>query len=196
MGEFDKEEWAYALPLVKGNRVLDIGCGRGKLLARLKSSGMEVYGIELDPDRVKECVEKGLNVVQGDIEKYNTKNLGQFDTIAMTSLIEHLENPLAVLNKVKANLKPDGRLVLLTPNVNWFLWHIYGLLGKTPFAWISPDHTQFWDYTTFRCFLEKAGYEITENNSIGKIPWTSHYFKVPLSCLAFDIIIVVKLKKT
>jgi methionine biosynthesis protein MetW len=67
-GRFDFD--CIARWIKTGERVLDLGCGDGDLLKFLQDSkGVHGYGIELDPDRVISCIQKGVNVLQFDLER-------------------------------------------------------------------------------------------------------------------------------
>jgi methionine biosynthesis protein MetW len=53
-----------------GVRVLDVGCGEGELMDVLRSTrGVDVRGMEIDPELVERCVSRGLSVVQGDADR-------------------------------------------------------------------------------------------------------------------------------
>ena len=53
----------------KNSTVLDLGCGDGILMQMLKNRGIKVQGIEIDQNNVVKCLEKGLSVIQGDIDE-------------------------------------------------------------------------------------------------------------------------------
>lgn len=69
------EQW------VKPNtRVLDLGCGDGSLLARLKDKNVTGYGLENDPEQIQLCVEKGINVIEKTLDR-------SYTTLATRALI-------------------------------------------------------------------------------------------------------------
>jgi methionine biosynthesis protein MetW len=82
-----------------GNRVLDLGCGRGLLLEHLRQTkGIYGVGVDNDPSKVESCVRRGVTVYQGDIESV----LGQFpedyfDWVVCSRTLQELERPTGVL---------------------------------------------------------------------------------------------------
>ena len=70
-----------------GSRVLDLGCGDGGLLAHLRAErAVTGYGIELEIDKVVRCIERGVNVIQGDLDA----GLADFDTASFDYVIMSL----------------------------------------------------------------------------------------------------------
>lgn len=98
-------------------RLLDVGCGDGRGLARLRQYGWEVHGLDVDPVSVRVARERhGLDVHLGPLETapYETDS---FDAIMSSHVIEHVHEPLAVLRQIRGLLKRGGRFVAVTPNV-------------------------------------------------------------------------------
>ena len=59
------QEW-----IAPGSRVLDLGCGDGELLAWLREhKQVSGYGLEIDPDNIAHCIERGVNVIQQDLDQ-------------------------------------------------------------------------------------------------------------------------------
>lgn len=100
--------------LPKG-KLLDVGCGSGNMLKIAKQLGWDVMGLEIDPNAVKAAQALGLNVVQGDYRKLN--ELAQsFDCIICSHVLEHVHNPLELLDLLQKALKHGGTLLLSLPN--------------------------------------------------------------------------------
>lgn len=104
-----------------GGRVLDIGCGTGFLLERLAERGFSGVGIDLSPESVAHARRRLAEVGAADRltaevgSAYEPPD-GPFDLIALTDVLEHLEDPRACLAALRAVLAPDGLLVISTPN--------------------------------------------------------------------------------
>lgn len=99
-----------------GGRILDIGCGRGKMLIKLEKKGWQVYGTELSERSAFFALEKlGLNIFTGDFIKAGYPS-DFFDCITMWHILEHLDDPVAVMKEVHRIIKSDGVLVIAVPN--------------------------------------------------------------------------------
>jgi O-antigen chain-terminating methyltransferase len=99
--------------------VVDLGCGRGEFLELLQAAGIEAWGIDGNANAVRECKEKGLEVVHGDLVAIlQDRDAGSLGGLFAAQVAEHL--PPAVLGKLLAEahrtLRVDGLLVLETPN--------------------------------------------------------------------------------
>jgi methionine biosynthesis protein MetW len=79
----------------EGDRVLDLGCGRGILLEYLKQTkGICGVGVDIDFDKVLSCVKRGVSVYQGDVNEVLAKFPdGAFDRVIFSRTVEHLECP-------------------------------------------------------------------------------------------------------
>jgi len=84
---------------INNARILDIGCGDGYFLQRLRC--FEKYGIDKS---LGDVVEDKLNFPDAF-----------FDYVTMLAVIEHLTHPEAILNEIYRVLKPDGKLIITTP---------------------------------------------------------------------------------
>lgn len=97
-------------------RVLEIGCGTGRVLERLVEvcRGGEVVGLELYPEAAMVARKRAkCRVVVGDIS--TPPDIGQFDIIAMFDVLEHLHNDGEILRSLSRLFKQGGRLVLTVP---------------------------------------------------------------------------------
>lgn len=102
-------------------RVLDIGCGTGFLLERLAERGFAGVGIDLSPESVEHARRRLAEIGAADrltavVGSAYEPPAGPFDLIALTDVLEHLEDPRACLAALRARLAPDGLLVISTPN--------------------------------------------------------------------------------
>jgi hypothetical protein len=98
-----------------GTRVLDVGCGGGRYVGRLKREGCEVWGIEPDPRAAEAARSLGITVHNGTVEDAPFPTAG-FDVVSLIHVIEHVREPAPMLRRAAGFLKPGGRMLLLTPN--------------------------------------------------------------------------------
>ena len=132
-----------AQALKKGGKVLDCGANTGGSYKRLQSmielEPARYYGVEWNADCVKESLAKGLNVIQGDLNKPLPFQTDQFRCVLALSVLEHLLNGCAFMRECHRVLEPDGTLVLLTPNISTFFTIALLLVGKMPSSGPHPD---------------------------------------------------------
>jgi SAM-dependent methyltransferase len=108
------------LDLLRENSpVLDVGCGRGELLAALRDEGVPATGVDLDSGMVAEAAELGLDVHEGDAVAFlRSQPDATLGSIISTQVVEHLElEPLLELLELSAaKLRPGGVFIAETPN--------------------------------------------------------------------------------
>ncbi len=135
--ELVRERQLAYMPLLSGRApVLDIGCGRGEMLELLGAHGVEVAGIDIDPEMVEHCRAKGVDRVQvADAVGYlEVAQAGSLGAVFAAQVIEHLPYPslLRCLRASRRALMPGGLLVVETvnPHAPQALKHF----------WIDPTH--------------------------------------------------------
>ena len=95
---------------VRGKSVLDIGCGTGRLLARLRDLGANTLGIDISRSMVEVARARGLRVFQYDIREFEWQQ--PFDAIVSVSVFNYIEDKASVLKRVWSLLRPGGVFVL------------------------------------------------------------------------------------
>jgi SAM-dependent methyltransferase len=106
-------------------RVLEVGCGSGYFLKVLQAAGWDAIGIDFDPEAVAAAHRANLNAKVADLFAENFP-AASFDTVVMDNVIEHLADPPAVFAECHRVLRPGGRLILVTPNLDGYLHDLYG----------------------------------------------------------------------
>jgi len=101
----------------KGKRVLDIGCGTGELAFYVAQQGAdEVVGIDYSPSAITVAKDSyaRTNLM---FECMDVSNIsGTFDVITIVGVLEHIDEPLALLHKAKKLLRPKGSIIVTCPN--------------------------------------------------------------------------------
>jgi SAM-dependent methyltransferase len=99
-------------------RVLEIGCGAGRSLAKLRARGWDVQGLEVDENAAARASKiYGVPVFCGRIDQAGFRDQ-EFDAVVMNHVIEHVHDPAGLLRESRRVLKRGGHLVSITPNTN------------------------------------------------------------------------------
>lgn len=160
---------------IQDSKVLDIGCGGGLFLAKMKEAGGNCLGVELSDTRAFYAQTKhGLEIVKRPIEDaYWKKQHGTFDVVTLWDVIEHVNYPLATLRAATAMLKPGGILLIDTPCRDAF-YHRFGEFtykisgGKYPtflntmYSAKPFGHKQIFSLAEMKSSLEEVGLDVVE----------------------------------
>lgn len=141
---YDKflKEW---LPHDKNAKILDIGCGGGKLLYFFKTRGYEnLQGVDRSPQQAALARQVVENVAEMDAFRFLEMHKGEYDLIAGLDIVEHFrkDEVLNFLDACRLALRTGGRLILQTPNAEspWGMNVRYGdFTHETAFSPYSLD---------------------------------------------------------
>lgn len=95
--------------------VLDLGCGDGHYSNNLKNMGFDVTAADMDSRRFK--FHDTIRFVKCELSDKLDFPDSKFDYVVLLEVVEHLRKPFAVINEVSRILKPNGRLIISTPNI-------------------------------------------------------------------------------
>jgi SAM-dependent methyltransferase len=135
-------------------RILDVGCGTGVLLARLKSERRELYGFDISPTgvRIAKTINKDTNLFVADARHMPFKS-NSFDYIICTEVLEHIEGDDAIRECYRV-LRANGSALFSVPN------------GRGSYR-LGTGHVRYFTFKSFTSFLEQAGFEIISGCSWG-----------------------------
>ncbi len=122
---------AIAQLVPMGSRVLDLGCGDGALLAHLQATrNCTGYGIEIDDANVLACVQRGVNVIQLNLDEgLALFDDASFDVVLQIDTLQHLRNAEVMLRETAR----VGRLgIVAFPNFAHWPNRLSVLLGRMP----------------------------------------------------------------
>lgn len=140
-----------------GTKILDIGCGVGEFLAELQGKGAEVWGVDFNKNLTQIAKNKfGLkNIYTMDFNDFfNKEGLPQFDIITFFGVLEHIDNPLELVWKVKKIIKPDGLIATSAPCKENL---VTGLSCRD----LPPDHLTQWNIQAISNLFQKIGYGVS-----------------------------------
>jgi 2-polyprenyl-3-methyl-5-hydroxy-6-metoxy-1,4-benzoquinol methylase len=146
----------------KGKMVLDVGCGTGEVAYHIARRGAaRVVGIDYAPQAVKVASEtyRGKNLEYRCEDVADTK--GKFDVILSMGTLEHIDDPLALLKRMKAMLRPGGSIVITSPNWSnprgYILMTLRALFG----AKITLVDIHYFTPPDFAQFAKKLGMKLS-----------------------------------
>lgn len=155
-----KERVELGVMFLKRNgpgKLLDVGCGRGDFLAKMRDLGWEVIGLEPD-EQLAELAHRrfNLDVRNGTIEQAHFPD-DTFDAITVNHVIEHLPDPIGSLQECKRILRKDGKLVILTPNIESLGSQTF---GKAWWHLDPPRHFYIFSPLSLKSCVEKTGFNV------------------------------------
>jgi len=165
--------------------VLDVGCSSGHFMDLVKGKTKKIYGSELNKKEIEFCKNVlNLDVSDEPLEK-RFKN-ETFDYITLIFVLEHIADPLGFLNHLKTFLKPDGKMVILVPNVKDALVNFYDIAEFKKFYYCI-EHLYYYDDQSIKKLFDKAGLSGTIE-TVQEYPVTNHinwaYTRKPSDVLA------------
>ncbi len=146
--------------------ILDIGCGTGEFISYLNGRGFEAAGIEPSEEAAAMARKHGLDVFEGDWEGYLASPAAgrpKAGAVTLINVLEHVPEPVDLVNGIKQLLAPGGALVVVVPN-DFSELQDFALQALGGEAWwvARPDHINYFDFDSMRGFLEALGLEVLD----------------------------------
>jgi SAM-dependent methyltransferase len=134
-------------------RLLDVGCGGGELAAVFARHGFEVSGVEPSESAAELARSRDIDVHTGTLDDAPWAP-GTFDAITFNHSLEHIDDPLAAVEKAASLLRPGGLLAIAVPNFG--SWHRRAF-GTAWFQLDLPRHLQHFDRDSLSALVRRAG---------------------------------------
>ena len=160
--------------VTEGAHVLDLGCGDGELLTVLtREKNALVQGIELNDEEMHKCVERGLTVLQGDIESGLVDYPDQsFDYVILNQIMQEIKKADFVIQE---SLRVGKRVIVGFPNFAHVKARLTLFLhGKTPinealpYYWFETPNIRFLTIRDFLDYCRKKNIKIEQEYYLGK----------------------------
>lgn len=157
-----------------GSRVLDLGCGGGELLQSLREhKAVQGYGLERDAEKIALCVERGINVIEQDLDL----GLGNFpddsfDVVVMTQAIQAVHYP----DRLLRDMLRIGRTCIITfPNFGhwrcrWYLWR-HGEMPVSeflPYTWYNTPNIHFCTFRDFEALCREQQLRVLDRLAVDR----------------------------
>ena len=194
---FEINRYDIASQLAPGGKsLLDIGCGDGELIFRLKDKYHENWGIDISETRINRINkqiddEQFIHVRVEDVNDPLDFIDNSFDTITAIAVLEHIFDPYHFISECQRLLKKNGVLIVEVPNIAWLPNRVRLLLGKMPVTsnaqgW-DGGHLHYFTVSSLKKLFLTGGFHVVKITSCGIF---AKYRRVWGSLLGPDIVIV------
>ncbi|MFQ3358325.1 MAG: methionine biosynthesis protein MetW [Porticoccaceae bacterium] len=156
------------------SRVLDLGCGDGSLLSSLKQKhGILGYGLEIDPEAISQCIARGVNVVEQDLNRGLTNFPdNSFDTVVMTQALQAMRFPHLVLDEM---LRIGQDCIITFPNFGYWRTRAYlNFRGRMPvtkqlaYQWYDTPNIHFFTYNDFEALCKERNIRVLRSYCVSE----------------------------
>lgn len=148
----------------KQGRILEVGCSSGYFGASLRACGHVVWGIEPFQNAAQAARDVLDNVYVGNIQSFfNDFPNERFDVIVFGDVLEHIDNPVSILQKCREFLNPNGRVVASIPNVSHLAIRTMLLEGRWDYSdlgILDRTHLRFFTRDSAIGMFSDAGYQV------------------------------------
>lgn len=138
-----------------GARLLDVGCGNGAWLLRMRDLGWDARGHEIDPVSSAHAAEAGIPVTSVPLEDLAAEQAGTYAAVTTSHVLEHVHDPTSFLVSLRRLLEPGGQVWIATPNADAAGHRRY---GPDWMALDPPRHLVLFSREALRSALASAGF--------------------------------------
>ena len=176
------------------SRLLDLGCGDGSILGSLqKSKSVFGLGIEIDSKKIKSCLEKGIDVIEQNIDNGLSNFLdNSFDIVLVSQTIQVLKNPRLALEEIT---RIGHESFVIIPNFgHWWSRLTVLLRGKMPVThslpdqWYNTPNIHLCTLSDFESLCEELGILIKDKKTLNSKGSTKWYLSVWPNLLGNSVI--------
>lgn len=149
-----------------GRSILDVGCGAGLFLKRAQERGWNCTGVEPSDHASEVACQMGLNVINGSVETFRQHNMDRYDVVHLKNVLEHVPNPVDILDTCQKLLLPGGLIYIEVPND----YNLFQRLGCTILrerkSWITvPDHINYFNFPSLTKLVSENGFTVLSRDT-------------------------------
>jgi methionine biosynthesis protein MetW len=153
--------------IAPNSQVLDLGCGDGSFLEFLqKQKPVHAYGVEIDDARVLACVQKGLNVIQQDLEGgLALFEDNSFDTVVLSQTVQTIHQTEKILREV---VRVGKESIVSFPNFGHWSHRLAVSLGRMPvskslpYQWYNTPNVRVLTVADFEKLASGLGLQVID----------------------------------
>jgi 2-polyprenyl-3-methyl-5-hydroxy-6-metoxy-1,4-benzoquinol methylase len=143
---------------------LDIGTGPGLFLDALKKRNRTATGIEPSVQAHGHAILKGHKVINKYFDSTITSEIGEFDAVHFSEVLEHIPNPLEFLVNVKKVVKLGGFFCVVVPNDYNPIQEIFTEISGIRKWWLEPPfHLNYFNKQSLEHLIERAGFQVVHS---------------------------------
>ena len=181
------------LSLGTGSSAIDVGCNDGLFTKELCKHFGRVVGI----DASSQHIERARRLVPeaefhvAPVEEFSPKS-GLFNTVYMLNVLEHLDDPVAVLKRIKLWLSPGGYVIIQVPNASSLNRRIGQKMGLISNCYelsahdIEIGHKRFYDLESLKRDITDAGLQVESTGAVFLKPFSNPQMEWLINCEAWD----------
>lgn len=156
----------------ENSRVLDLGCGDGELLAWLKEhKNVSGYGLEIGPDKINACIEKGVNVIEQNLDLgLGNFASNSFDVVVMTQALQVVHYPDQILQEM---LRVGRTCIITFPNFgHWRCRWYLATKGRMPvsdfmpYTWYNTPNIHFCTFKDFEALCSEMQMQVLDRLAV------------------------------
>lgn len=148
-------------------KILDIGCGNGKILVLAKDNGWQANGLELSESLARSINENfGIDVTVANFLEYKPDDSEKYDLVVLRHVLEHLPDSISAMKKINNLLKPGGYCVMEFPDIESYEMKLKRFMEKTGIHKKKyrkdyvPGHSNEFSKPAFEYLLDRTGFTL------------------------------------
>lgn len=155
-----------------GSHVIDLGCGNGRLLAKLQAEhGCTAVGVELDAEQMREAIGRGVATIRTDLDKGLDEIPNDcFDVAVLSQTLQQVRHPRKLLEAI---MRISRRALVVVPNFgNWRVrWEVVfrgraPVTENLPYEWYDTPNLHVMSLPDFRALVERLRIRILQERPI------------------------------
>lgn len=169
--ELQKYDWYYAgwkwdydaaLPFIaNGSKVLDIGCGYGNFLVKLKNDkNCDCTGLEFNDKAIEGGRKQGITMYKEFVQEYAKSHKNEYDFVCFFQVLEHIADIDSFMRAAIDCLRPGGKLIICVPNNNPYWMQNFEHHSMN----MPPHHMGLWNKETFAALTDIYPLKLTDVN--------------------------------